>query len=71
MERNLYGRILCNALVESIDMSLAFTYSITPVPLSMCHFGEKNLQFATWTCGLPCIRFSVQRKSVRKVRKQL
>ena len=37
MERNLYGRLLCIALVESIDISLVLTYPITPVPLSMCH----------------------------------
>ena len=37
MERNLYGRLLCVALVESIDISLVRTYPITPVPLSICH----------------------------------
>ena len=37
MERNLYGRHLCIAVVESIDISLGLTYPITPVPLSMCH----------------------------------
>ena len=37
MERNLYSRLLCIALVESIDISLVLTYPFTPVPLSMCH----------------------------------
>ena len=37
MERNLYGRLLCIAIENSIDLSVILSYPITPVPLSMCH----------------------------------
>ena len=37
MERNLYGRLICIAIENSIDLSVILTYPITPVPLSMYH----------------------------------
>ena len=53
MERNLYGRILCIALVESIDMRWVFTYPITPVPLSMCHRWNYGFYKQTQTLVAP------------------
>ena len=37
IERNLYGRLLCIAIENSIDLSVILSYLITPVLLSMCH----------------------------------
>ena len=38
MERDLFGKILCLALQQKIDMSEVLKYPLTPVPLAFCHY---------------------------------
>ncbi|GFU47188.1 hypothetical protein TNCV_4654401 [Trichonephila clavipes] len=38
VQKDLFGRILGISIDHKVDMAKIFTYPITPVPLSLCHF---------------------------------
>lgn len=41
--RDLFGRLLCLAVSQDIDLSSMLSYPLTPVPFSLCHItGEMN-----------------------------
>ena len=38
MEKNLFGKLLCLALQQKIDLKEILCYPLTPLPVSLCHF---------------------------------